>query len=376
MKHNPRSRRFRKSAHRNDDEVSDDHPHPRISSSHSPRRSHGSKIPRAIKVPTPPITENNKSNKIETDVSSIIVMAPSIITESEILATGLNYVGFPFKSQAKTGETIKLIRFTSFFGVEPPAIYALFQDLREKHPHVIFQYVFMALNWLKLYETRPVMAGRWGFCEEHIAPKVKEYIELIQSLFNQTISFDKFHKDEVYIVSVDAVHFVTNEFRKDPSTSWFDFKNNGAGLTYEFSVALRHQNIVSVYGPKPAATPDITMFRGGNVDVSVHERDQTALYFKIPEGKYAVGDSGYQGEPSKIVCVEDGHDDEFKEFISRAKNRQESLHSRIRGFHVLSHCFRHGTSSANRMEYHQTCVHAVCVIVQYDMTHGHPLMEI
>ena len=180
----------------------------------------------------------------------------------------------------------------------------------------------------------------------------------------------------MYIVSVDAIHFVTNAFHKDPSTAWFDFKNNVAGLTYEFSVALRHHKIVSVYGPKPAATPDITMFRGGNVDVSVHERDQTALYFKIPEGKYAVGDSGYRGEPSKIVCVEDGHDDEFKEFISQAKNRQESLHSQICGFHVLSHCFRHGTSSTNRMEYHQTCIHAVCVIDQYDMTHGHPLMEI
>ncbi len=53
--------------------------------------------------------------------------------------------------------------------------------------------------------------------------------------------------------------------------------------------------------------------------------------------------------------------------MSQAKNGQES---------VLSLRFRHGTSSANRMEYHQTCVHAVCVIVQYDMTHGHPLMEI
>ncbi len=58
-------------------------------------------------------------------------MAPSIITESEILAIGLNYIGFPFKNQARTGETIKLLHFTSFFGVEPPLIYALFHDLCE-----------------------------------------------------------------------------------------------------------------------------------------------------------------------------------------------------------------------------------------------------
>ncbi len=135
----------------------------------------------------------------------------------------------------------------------------------------------MALNWLKLYETCPVVMGQWGFCEEYIAQIVKEYIGLIQSLFNQILSSEKFHKDKVYIVSVDVIHLVTNKFCKDLSTAWFDFKNNGARLTHEFSVALQHQNIVSVYRPKPAATPDITMSCDGNVDVCVHERDQRAL---------------------------------------------------------------------------------------------------
>ncbi len=58
-------------------------------------------------------------------------MAPSIIIESEILATGLNYVGFPFKGQVSIGGTINLLHFTYFFGVKPPAINALFQDLCE-----------------------------------------------------------------------------------------------------------------------------------------------------------------------------------------------------------------------------------------------------
>ncbi len=140
MKQNPCSHHFCNSACQNDVEVSDDHPCPHISSSCNPQRSLGSKIPRTIKVPTPPITAKNKNNNIETNVSSIIVTAPSIIIESEILATGLNYVGFPFKGQARTGETIKLLRFTSFFGVKPPAIYDLFQDHCEKHQHVIFKY--------------------------------------------------------------------------------------------------------------------------------------------------------------------------------------------------------------------------------------------
>ena len=108
------------------------------------------------------------------------------------------------------------------------------------------------------------------FVQNTLLQKFKEYNELVQGLFNHTISFDKFHKDEVYIVSIDAIHFVTNKLHKEPSTARFDFKNNGAGLKYEFSVALQHQNIMSLYGPKPATTQDTTMFHGGNVDVCVH----------------------------------------------------------------------------------------------------------
>ncbi len=40
-----------------------------------------------------------------------------------------------------------------------------------------------------------------------------------------------------------------------------------------------------------------------------------ALYFKIPDGNNAVGDSGYHGEQGKVVCIQDGHNDEFKEFV-------------------------------------------------------------
>ncbi len=76
--------------------------------------------------------------------------------------------------------------------------------------------------------------------KEHTDPKVKEYIELIQGLLNQTISFDKFHKDEMYIVSVDTDQFITNKFCEIPGTAWFYFQNDGAELMYEFNIALQH----------------------------------------------------------------------------------------------------------------------------------------
>ncbi len=70
-------------------------------------------------------------------------------------------------------------------------------------------------------------------------------------------------------------------------TSWYSYND------LFFAVALWHQNIVPVYRPKSAATLDITMFCGRNVVVCVQRRDQMAPYFKVPDGKYALEESGY-----------------------------------------------------------------------------------
>jgi hypothetical protein len=142
-------------------------------------------------------------------------------------------------------------------------------------------------------------------------------------------------------------------------------------------MSIRKQQIASIRGPDPAATTaDITMFRGGKVATKVEDRDQEALFFKIPEGKLAVGDSGYKGEPEKIVCTDEDHHPALKKFMGRAKNRQESLHTRLRSFAILSDRFHHGTGTQQRMDLQQACVEAVCVIVQYDIENDHPLFEI
>lgn len=61
-------------------------------------------------------------------------MKPCTLTETEIVATGLNHVGFPSKGRSKTWDAIRLLQFTLVFGVESYAINLLFQDLCEKHP--------------------------------------------------------------------------------------------------------------------------------------------------------------------------------------------------------------------------------------------------
>ena len=47
----------------------------------------------------------------------------------------------------------------------------------------------------------------------------------------------------------------------------------------------------------------MTVFRGGKEEDGKENWDQEALYFKIKKGDRIVGDSGYEGEPSKIVVM-------------------------------------------------------------------------
>ncbi len=70
---------------------------------------------------------------------------------------------------------------------------------------------------------------------------------------------------------------------------------------------------------------DITVFREGNKEDKDENWDWKALYFKIKPGDRIVGDSGYEGEPSKIVVMRDEHSKEFKNFSARVSSRQETF---------------------------------------------------
>ncbi len=57
----------------------------------------------------------------------------------------------------------------------------------------------------------------------------------------------------------------------------------------------------------------------------------------MPKGTNAIADSGYVGIMDKVIIYRQEHSTEFKEL--RAKNRQESLHLRLKLFNVLKKCF-------------------------------------
>ena len=127
-------------------------------------------------------------------------------------------------------------------------------------------------------------------------------------------------------------------------------------------------------GPKPCATNDMTVFRGGTEKQGKANWDKEALYFQLPDDSMIITDGGYKGEPTKILMVTDEMSKEMKDYIGRAKARQETFHGRLKGtFNILGHRFRHNQKTAEKtMALHQKVVHACVVLIQYDFENGHP----
>jgi hypothetical protein len=86
-----------------------------------------------------------------------------------VMSFGLEMVGFGAKRQ-KVRDTLNMQRFRSHFGIGPEAIIDLIADMKRD---TLLSHLMMALCWLKLYETKHVMSGRWGFGEEFCRDTVR-----------------------------------------------------------------------------------------------------------------------------------------------------------------------------------------------------------
>jgi hypothetical protein len=116
-----------------------------------------------------------------------------------------------------------------------------------------------------------------------------------------------------------------------------------------------------------ASVSESVTFNGGKKKDKV--KDANCLGAMIPENKRAIGDSGFRGS-AKVSTTKPNHTKETKKFMSRARSRMETLFQRFRVFGILNQRFRHD------LEIHSHILHAVAVIVQYDMENGHPLFDV
>ncbi len=94
---------------------------------------------------------------------------------------------------------------------------------------------------------------------------------------------------------------------------------------YEACLDIYEGRFVSLRGPFEAGMHDMTVFCGGKEDNKKENWDHNALYFKIRQGDQIVGDSGYEGKPSKIMVMRDEHSKELKEFLARVCSHQETF---------------------------------------------------
>ena len=101
----------------------------------------------------------------------------------------------------------------------------------------------MTMNWLNLYDTYPVLSGRWKYCKETIGSKVIDNGTKIAAIGGKTIVFYLAH-DVVLERTVDTTTSMVYEMRQDPSTEHFDYKTHSCGLKNEIETAIHESHIV------------------------------------------------------------------------------------------------------------------------------------
>jgi hypothetical protein len=267
-------------------------------------------------------------------------------------------------------------RFSSHFGFPPETVAAVLNDNSAIKPKEFF----MTLNWWKSYQEEHQMESRWKWHPETIRGKLYKVCRQLEKRYDDKIIFGGFEEGQVYLSSIDCVHFAWQECLTDPGGKWYSHKHNGPGISYEVCVDAVKDRIVWTNGPFPAATHDITIFRGGKKKLGKDTWKKSSLYHRIRDGKRVVGDSGYVGEPDKVSTTLAGHSDATKELFARLKSRQETL---FRGYKALGIMggkpFRHkgkqGGGSEERMAVHRLVFRAVTVVMQYNME-SRPLFDV
>jgi hypothetical protein len=218
------------------------------------------------------------------------------LSVDECLRIGLHYVRYTDKRQKVCRRTY-LECFKTQYGYPPEAVARAMND----NPHIDRKKFFMTLSWFQLYDTEFDMESRWDWHPEMMIRNILYDVCMkLAARKAEKIVFGGFEPDQELLAGIDCVHFICHEFRTDPGGKWYSHKSNGPGLSYEVCVDAVKDRIVWANGPFPAATHDITIFRGGLKKQDKHTWNTPSLYHLVPAFKRLVGDSGYVGEPEKI----------------------------------------------------------------------------
>lgn len=286
---------------------------------------------------------------------------------ADLMSKGLLIMKYDSRRQARVQLSTNIDRFVSGYGTSPTVVHSVMTDVKDKYnispSSRLINDTLLAFDWLNSDASENVLAGRHEVCDKTVRSRSKGMTAQIAGLYEDKIYFDC-HEDELIPWTVDGVNFTHNEYAKDPSAKYYDPKSHSAGVKYEIAIAIRTARIVWTNGPFPAATHDITVFRGGKPDQPQSQWNQDSLYFQMPSRTKCLGDSGYGGEPDKVLVKKREHSEELKNFIERALSRHETVNGKLKKFRILEDRFSHGQGTNQRMNLHKSVFRAIVVIVQ------------
>jgi hypothetical protein len=285
---------------------------------------------------------------------------PPRITVDQILQAGLILAGYD-ANQRNRVYAQRVEWFNANYGAHPLVYARLWEEIRSIDEERNLKYFFLALNWLKNYDTEAVLAGRFNLDEKTIRLWCEYYTECLEIICQQKIKLPRQWGAATFLGIVDGTHCRCYkpqhpEFPFD--ACYKSYKLGKDALSYEVMISMMGQPIW-INGPFPAGRPDIKIFNAG-------------LAALIPAGKLVLGDLGYRGP---TVCSVPNEFDSYatKAFKRKHRARMEQYNGRLKNFKILENVFR--VKGEGRLRKHKTVFYAVNAIVATQLTSGFPLFD-
>ena len=306
-----------------------------------------------------------------------------ILSANDVLRLGLEVGNMTVEEQQSKGGDACIAIFAGVYSSPPELIQKVWEDLcntaipTARIPENEKNYKGFKLFMIAIYQLYCYPRNS-RVLEMHFSPIAEKdtrgeplwkWIRRIEALLPSKIHWTPSLDDPngvVFIVSVDGTDCKTWERRDHPTLPYnphsYSQKFKHGGVKYEIGVAVYEDKIVWVSNASDAGRGDITIFR------------EDGLLDRIPDGKMAVADRGYETsiahEMQKIAYKRDDDPIPLKKFKARVMTRHETVNSRIKNFAVTSGTFRQGKMK------HQSAFKAVCVLVQYQIDFGAYLFQV
>lgn len=168
----------------------------------------------------------------------------NIKTQDEVLARGLELVGYDADGQAHVKRDTLVQRYRSHFGPNPRVHAILWSVLQSteiagaelaetERTDKLFNMFLMTMYYLKTYNLESEVASRFGIHEQTVRKWTAFFINKIAPLIAEYVVWPD-QWDTTFIISVDCVNFAVNEPQHPilhKQKTYFDPKNGKAGLT-------------------------------------------------------------------------------------------------------------------------------------------------